>query len=105
MLYLPEQNKKVRNMAIAIAKPGNEQKPNKGNGGFEAQLFLAADKLCKDLEPSNYKHVVLGLTFLRHVSQSFEARYETLEEQFGQGEQLAATIRQKLAGVLTDGLL
>ena len=39
-----------------------------GNGGFEAQLFLAADKLRKNLEPSDYKHVVLGLIFLRHVS-------------------------------------
>jgi type I restriction enzyme M protein len=50
-----------------------------GNGnGFEAQLFLAADKLRKNLEPSDYKHVVLGLIFLRHVSQSFEAKYEAL---------------------------
>jgi type I restriction enzyme M protein len=52
--------------------------PVNGNGDFEAQLFLAADKLRKNLEPSDYKHVVLGLIFLRHVSQSFEARYNEL---------------------------
>ena len=52
-----------------------------GNGDFEAQLFLAADKLRKNLEPSDYKHVVLGLIFLRHVSQSFEARYEQLQKE------------------------
>ncbi len=52
-----------------------------GNGDFEAQLFLAADKLRKNLEPSDYKHVVLGLIFLRHVSQSFEARYDELREE------------------------
>ncbi|MGH7089798.1 MAG: type I restriction-modification system subunit M N-terminal domain-containing protein [Stellaceae bacterium] len=44
-----------------------------GNGatlGFEAQLFLAADKLRKNLEPSDYKHVALGLIFLKHISNS-----------------------------------
>ncbi|MBD0864619.1 MAG: SAM-dependent DNA methyltransferase, partial [Rhodobacteraceae bacterium] len=46
--------------------------------GFEARLFQAADKLRKNLEPSDYKHVVLGLIFLRHVSQSFEARHQAL---------------------------
>ena len=49
-----------------------------GSGTFEANLFLAADKLRKNLEPSDYKHVVLGLIFLRHVSQSFETKYDAL---------------------------
>jgi len=35
--------------------------PNHANLGFEAQLFLAADKLSKNLEPSDYKHVCLVL--------------------------------------------
>ena len=60
----------------------SETKPTKnGNGanvGFEAELFLAADKLRKNLEPSDYKHVVLGLIFLRHISQAFEAKREAL---------------------------
>ena len=46
--------------------------------GIEAQLFRAADKLRKNLEPSDYKHVVLGLIFLRYVSHSFEVRHEAL---------------------------
>jgi type I restriction enzyme M protein len=52
-----------------------------GNGahlGFEADLFLAADKLRKNLEPSDYKHVVLGLIFLRHISHAFEAKRDEL---------------------------
>jgi type I restriction enzyme M protein len=56
-------------------------KPKNGNGanlGFEADLFLAADKLRKNLEPSDYKHVVLGLIFLRHISSAFEAKRENL---------------------------
>ena len=57
--------------------------PGKTNGhgaslGFEAQLFQAADKLRKNLEPSDYKHVVLGLIFLRHISNAFEAKHAAL---------------------------
>jgi type I restriction enzyme M protein len=48
------------------------------NLGFEAQLFEAADKLRKNLEPSDYKHVVLGLIFLKHISIAFEARHAAL---------------------------
>src|SRR5438093_13434496 len=51
---------------------------NGGNLGFEAELFLAADKLRKNLEPSDYKHVVLGLIFLRYISHAFEAKREAL---------------------------
>src|ERR1039458_4058856 len=45
---------------------------------LERDLFLSADKLRKNLEPSDYKHVVLGLIFLRHISLAFEARHEVL---------------------------
>lgn len=72
-------------MARGRLKSGEAQpkggKPRNGNGanlGFEADLFLAADKLRKNLEPSDYKHVVLGLIFLRHISSAFEAKREAL---------------------------
>jgi type I restriction enzyme M protein len=51
---------------------------NGANLGFEAQLFLAADKLRKNLEPSDYKHVALGLIFLKHISNAFEAKRAAL---------------------------
>lgn len=51
---------------------------NGANLGFEAQMFLAADKLRKNLEPSDYKHVALGLIFLRYISIAFEARRAAL---------------------------
>jgi type I restriction enzyme M protein len=51
-----------------------------GNLGFEAELFKAADKLRGNMEPSDYKHVALGLIFLKHISDSFEARRATLLE-------------------------
>ena len=46
--------------------------------GIEAQLFLSADKLRKNLEPSEYKHVVLGLIFLKYISDSFEEHHGKL---------------------------
>ncbi len=51
---------------------------NKGQLGIEADLFLAADKLRKNLEPSDYKHVVLGLIFLKYISDAFEALHTKL---------------------------
>ena len=48
--------------------------------GFEAELFLAADKLRKNLEPSDYKHVVLGMIFLRYISHAFEAQHAKLSQ-------------------------
>jgi type I restriction enzyme M protein len=51
---------------------------NGSNLELEAQLFLAADKLRKNLEPSDYKHVALGLIFLKHISSAFEAKHAQL---------------------------
>lgn len=46
--------------------------------GFEAELFKAADKLRGNMEPSDYKHVALGLIFLKYISDAFEAKHEAL---------------------------
>ncbi|MBI0444771.1 class I SAM-dependent DNA methyltransferase [Deinococcus sp. DB0503] len=51
---------------------------NGGNLGFEAELFKAADKLRGNMEPSDYKHVALGLIFLKYISDAFEARHQAL---------------------------
>jgi len=51
---------------------------NGGNLGFEAELFKTADKLRGNMEPSDYKHVALGLIFLKHISDSFEAKRAAL---------------------------
>ena len=49
-----------------------------GNLGFEAELFKTADKLRGNMEPSDYKHVALGLIFLKYISDAFEARHADL---------------------------
>ncbi len=51
---------------------------NGGPLGFEAELFKAADKLRGNLEPSEYKHVALGLIFLKYISEAFETRHAQL---------------------------
>lgn len=54
-----------------------------GDLGFEAELFKTADKLRGNMEPSDYKHVVLGLIFLKHISDSFEAKRTELQGEDG----------------------
>lgn len=56
-----------------------------GDLGFEAELFKAADKLRGTMEPSDYKHVVLGLIFLKHISDGFEAKRAQLLADYPEG--------------------
>ncbi|WP_437621517.1 N-6 DNA methylase [Sorangium sp. So ce1151] len=46
--------------------------------GFEEKLWEAADTLRGSMDPAEYKHVVLGLIFLKYISDAFELRYATL---------------------------
>ncbi len=48
-------------------------------------MFKAADKLRGNMEPSDYKHVALGLIFLKHISDSFEARRAELLAEYPAG--------------------
>lgn len=45
---------------------------------FAAELFKAADKMRGGLEPSEYKHVALGLIFLKYISEAFQAMHDRL---------------------------
>ena len=53
-------------------------KLNTADIGFEDQIWKAADKMRGNLDASEYKSVVLGLIFLKYISDKFEARYEEL---------------------------
>jgi type I restriction enzyme M protein len=60
---------------------------NGANLGFEGQLWATADKLRGNMEPSDYKHVALGLIFLKYISDAFEAkRAELLNEDLADPE-------------------
>src|SRR5205814_4197657 len=56
----------------------NNHKTNSANIGFEAKLWLAADKLRSNMDAAEYKHVVLGLIFLKYISDSFEEHHTKL---------------------------
>ena len=53
-------------------KPDSASSTSAANLGFEAKLWLTADKLRNNMDASEYKHVVLGLMFLKYISDSFE---------------------------------
>jgi type I restriction enzyme M protein len=58
-----------------VAKP----EANETGIGFEDTLWAAADKLRGTVDAAEYKHVVLGLLFLKYVSDAFESRREALQ--------------------------
>jgi type I restriction enzyme M protein len=65
---------------------GSEQPPDSGRDlGFERKLFQAADKLRNNLDASEYKHVVLGLVFLKYISDAFDELHQKLSAQRGEG--------------------
>src|SRR5580765_8079293 len=53
-------------------KRNSSSSNNSANIGFEAKLWLAADKLRSNMDAAEYKHVVLGLIFLKYISDAFE---------------------------------
>jgi len=60
---------------------------------IEKQLWKAADKLRKNIDAAEYKHIVLGLIFLRYISEAFEKLHSKLKS--GQGEYKGADPEDK----------
>jgi len=49
---------------------------------LDVKLWSAADRLRNNLDAANYKHVVLGIIFLKYVSDAFEERQQELRQLF-----------------------
>ncbi len=65
---------------MARRQKSTNKKPNNGaNLGFEQKLWQAADKLRGNMDAADYKHVVLGLIFLKYISDAFQERYNQLK--------------------------
>jgi type I restriction-modification system DNA methylase subunit len=66
-----------------MARKKHEQKTakNGANFGFEQTLWQAADKLRGNMDASDYKRVVLGLIFFKHISDAFEERHAALKSE------------------------
>ena len=67
-----------------MAKAATKNNDSSANIGFEAKLWLAADKLRNNMDAAEYKHVVLGLIFLKYISDAFEEMRSKLLE--GKGD-------------------
>jgi type I restriction enzyme M protein len=69
-----------------MARSTKSSKPSNGTTlGFEAKLWAAADALRNNMDAAEYKHVVLGLIFLKYISDAFEAKHAELDAQRKQG--------------------
>jgi len=67
-----------------MARPKKAEKTGStANIGFEAKLWQAADKLRIGIDAAEYKHIVLGLIFLKYISDSFQERRLALESEKG----------------------
>jgi len=72
-----------------MANPAKENKDEP----LEKQLWKAADKLRKNIDAAEYKHVVMGLIFLKYISDSFEEMFARLHA--GEGEYAGADPEDK----------
>jgi type I restriction enzyme M protein len=73
---------------MARARSTNDKTNSSANIGFEQKLWLAADKLRSNMDAAEYKRVVLGLIFLKYISDSFEEHHAKLLA--GEGEYAGA---------------
>lgn len=62
-------------------KAVNSKPRNGANLGFEQTLWQAADKLRGNMDAADYKHVVLGLIFLKYISGAFQERFDQLRRE------------------------
>jgi len=61
-----------------MAKKRTDKNGNGANLGFEEKLWAAADKLRGHMDAAEYKHVVLGLVFLKYISDAFQELHDAL---------------------------
>lgn len=68
---------------VMSAATGNGDGATNGSDrlGFEKKLWAAADALRSNMDAAEYKHVVLGLIFLKCISDSFEEMFEKLRKE------------------------
>jgi type I restriction enzyme M protein len=66
-------------------KTKTKKEQNGATVGFEQKLWQAADALRNNMDAAEYKHVVLGLIFLKYISDAFEAKHAELVAQKAQG--------------------
>jgi len=72
-------------MEVFMPRPRKTAGKGGANLGFEATLWQAADALRNNMDAGEYKHVVLGLIFLKYISDAFEEQHALLKAEKAQG--------------------
>ena len=65
-------------------KQSGTERSRSGHGanlGFEEKLWAAADKMRGHMDAGEYKHVALGLIFLKYISDAFQERYDAIKKE------------------------
>ena len=94
---LDDSGKRKADIAVRLAgsgkKPKQRSKPGKATGsdeksgattGYEAELWAAANALRGNVDAAEYKHVVLGLIFLKYISDAFEEHHAAILAEWGE---------------------
>ena len=59
-------------------RAGSASPETSATNGLEAKLWQSADMLRNNMDAAEYKHIVLGLIFLKYISDAFEAKHAEL---------------------------
>jgi type I restriction enzyme M protein len=83
-INLEELDQTIDEESEKKSKKKKKAKADKKEEPLEKQLWKAADKLRKNIDAAEYKHILLGLVFLKYISDAFEELFHKLES--GKGE-------------------
>lgn len=72
---------------------------NTADIGFEREIWKAADKMRGNIDASEYKSVVLGLIFLKYISDKFETKYRRLSPRAKDSRRTRTNIRPKISSM------
>ena len=72
-------------MTTARRRPNTQASDSGATTGYEVELWRMADALRGSMDAAEYKHVILGLIFLKYISDAFEEAYARLEAERDQG--------------------
>ncbi|MBK7596818.1 MAG: SAM-dependent DNA methyltransferase [Gemmatimonadetes bacterium] len=82
-----------------VARAKTKKSDSTSDLPFEAKLWAAADALRNNMDAAEYKHVVLGLIFLKYISDAFEAKHAELEAAKKDGADPEDQDEYKAAGI------
>ena len=79
-----ERSSGLTGLAITAMKMAKRQSKSGATTGYEAELWAMADALRGSMDAAEYKHVVLGLIFLKYISDAFEERHAAVLAEWGE---------------------